>query len=180
MRPEARAKTRSGWRRAFRLGPNNIRPWTSSSGAPISAPGRGAEDQAEDGSRRTRSLEPWPTPAGSCSTHPRPASRPSAAAGPASGVLARANSRPVDRANGAVAPGVGTNGKARGSDEPLAELIAGHSHGQRFFCPYDGLSGVRVQIGTFGRRNTCRLALHLRSNPGAGGDLRTLEVPTHV
>ena len=62
----------------------------------------------------------------------------------------------------------------------LPELISGHSHGQRFLSPYNGLSGVRVEVGTFGRRNTCRLALHLRSNPGAGVDLRTLEIPMHM
>jgi hypothetical protein len=36
-----------------------------------------------------------------------------------------------------------------------------------------------VQLSTFGRRNTCRLTLHLRLNPGATSDLRTLELPTH-
>jgi hypothetical protein len=61
----------------------------------------------------------------------------------------------------------------------LSELIAGHSHGQRFFCPHDGLSGVRLAVAAFGRRNTCRLALHLRSNPGATSDLYSLEVPAY-
>jgi hypothetical protein len=39
---------------------------------------------------------------------------------------------------------------------------------------------LRLEVGTFGRRNTCRVILHLRSNPGAATDLRTLEVPAHA
>ncbi len=68
------------------------------------------------------------------------------------------------------------------SDEPrfaLKELIGGHSHGQRFLAPHGGLSGVTVTIGTFGRSNSCKLALHLRSNPGASSDIYTAEVPTY-
>ncbi len=61
----------------------------------------------------------------------------------------------------------------------LPELIAGHSHGQRFLCPRNELSGLRIEVGTLGRRNTCRISLHLRSNPGATADLHTLEIPTH-
>lgn len=61
----------------------------------------------------------------------------------------------------------------------LPELVEGRSHGQRFLCPHEGLSGVRVEVGTFGRRNTSQLALHLRTNPGASSDLHTLKVPTH-
>lgn len=61
----------------------------------------------------------------------------------------------------------------------LPELIAGHSHGQRFLCPHNGLSGLRIEVHTFGRRNTCRLALHIRSNPGATQDLHSLEVPMY-
>jgi len=59
------------------------------------------------------------------------------------------------------------------------ELIAGHSHGQRFFCPHDGLSGIGLAVATFGRRNTCQLVLHLRSNPAAEADIHTSEVPVH-
>jgi len=61
----------------------------------------------------------------------------------------------------------------------LPELIAGHSHGQRFLCPRNGLSGLRIEVNAFGRRNTCRLAIYLRSNPGATADVHSLEVPTH-
>jgi len=62
---------------------------------------------------------------------------------------------------------------------PLPELLEGHSHGYRFLCPHDGLSGIGVVIGTFGRRNTATLCLHLRDNPGATVDLYSVEVPTH-
>ena len=62
----------------------------------------------------------------------------------------------------------------------LPELIAGHSHGQRFMCPRPGLAGVRVAVNTFGRRNTSRLVLHLQTSPAARSDLYTLEVPTHT
>jgi hypothetical protein len=61
----------------------------------------------------------------------------------------------------------------------LSELTEGHSHGQRFLSPRNGLSGIRVEIGTFGRRNTSRLVLHLRAHPAAATDLYTLEVPVH-
>ncbi len=62
----------------------------------------------------------------------------------------------------------------------LPELTAGHSHGQRFLCPHPGLSGIRVAVNTFGRRNTSRLVLHLRASPAARSDLYTLEVPAHT
>lgn len=61
----------------------------------------------------------------------------------------------------------------------LPELLEGHSHGYRFLSPHDGLSGIGVVIGTFGRRNTATLRLHLRDNPGATSDLFSVEVPTH-
>jgi GT2 family glycosyltransferase len=61
----------------------------------------------------------------------------------------------------------------------LPELIAGHSHGQRFLSHHDDLSGLRVMVSTHGRRNTGRLALHLRASPGAGRDIHTLEIDLH-
>ncbi|MEO6458369.1 MAG: glycosyltransferase, partial [Chloroflexia bacterium] len=61
----------------------------------------------------------------------------------------------------------------------LSELTEGHSHGQRFLSPRSGMTSVRVEIGTFGRRNTSRLVLHLRAHPAAITDLYTLEVPVH-
>ncbi len=61
----------------------------------------------------------------------------------------------------------------------LPELIAGHSYGQRFLCPYDGLSGIRVEVGTFGRHVTSRLAVFLRSSPGAPSDIRSLNIPAY-
>ncbi len=63
---------------------------------------------------------------------------------------------------------------------PLPELLEGHSHGYRFLCSHDGLSGIGVVIGTFGRRNTATLRLHLRDNPGATVDLYSVEVPMHT
>src|SRR5262249_1786478 len=83
----------------------------------------------------------------------------------------------------AIAPVSGTQGRPTlVAGQPrylLPELIAGHSHGQRFLCPHNGLSGLRVAVGTSGRRNTSRLALHLRHSPGASSDLRTLEIPAY-
>jgi hypothetical protein len=61
----------------------------------------------------------------------------------------------------------------------LPELVEGRSHGQRFLCPRDGLSGIRVEVGTFGRRNTSELVLHLRTHPGAPHDLYALRVAAH-
>jgi hypothetical protein len=61
----------------------------------------------------------------------------------------------------------------------LSELVAGRSHGQRFLCPRNGLSGIEVLPATFGRANTCRLVLHIRTNPGAAADIHSLDLPTH-
>lgn len=61
----------------------------------------------------------------------------------------------------------------------MDELIVGHSLAQRFYVPEDGLSGVRVQVETFGRRNTSRLFLRLRDNPGATDDIYRVEIPTY-
>jgi glycosyltransferase involved in cell wall biosynthesis len=62
----------------------------------------------------------------------------------------------------------------------LPELVAGHSHGYRFLCRADGLSAVSVRVGTLGRRNTARLALHLREHPAGGRVLASVEVATHA
>ena len=62
----------------------------------------------------------------------------------------------------------------------LPDLIAGHSHGQRFLSAHNGLAGLIIPVNTFGRRNTCRLTLHLRSNPAATEDIYMLEVSTHM
>jgi glycosyltransferase involved in cell wall biosynthesis len=69
-----------------------------------------------------------------------------------------------------------TNGQVR---YPLDELIEGHSLGQRFYCRANGLSGIRVIVSTFGRRNASRLVLHIRTHPGATADFHSLEIPTH-
>ena len=59
----------------------------------------------------------------------------------------------------------------------LPELLGGHSHAERFRCPHNGLSGIGVIVDTFGRRNTTRLRLHLRDNPGSTQDLYSIEIP---
>jgi GT2 family glycosyltransferase/glycosyltransferase involved in cell wall biosynthesis len=61
----------------------------------------------------------------------------------------------------------------------LPELIAGHSHGQRFLCPHNGLSGVRLPVITGKRQITSRVTLHLRAHPAASTDLYAIEVPTY-
>ena len=61
----------------------------------------------------------------------------------------------------------------------LPELLAGHSQGYRFLCPAGGLSAVIVRVGTFGRRNTARLSLHLREHPASKQDLAHTEIATH-
>jgi GT2 family glycosyltransferase/glycosyltransferase involved in cell wall biosynthesis len=61
----------------------------------------------------------------------------------------------------------------------LPELVAGHSHGQRFLCPRNGLSGIVLAPATFGRTNTCRLVLHIRTNPGAQADIHSVDLPAH-
>src|SRR5207244_7205868 len=61
----------------------------------------------------------------------------------------------------------------------LSELIAGHSHGQGFWCPNGGLSGVRLAVFAYGRRNTCGLVLHLRTSPASLTDIYTLELSAY-
>ncbi|HET6313631.1 MAG TPA: glycosyltransferase, partial [Chloroflexia bacterium] len=73
----------------------------------------------------------------------------------------------------------GAVGAPLGVGVQLPELVTGHSLGQRFYVPENGLSGVSVQVETFGRRNTSRLFLRLRDNPGAGGDIYHIEIPAH-
>ena len=62
---------------------------------------------------------------------------------------------------------------------PLTELVAGRSHGQRFLSKRNGLSGIVVIPALLGRGNTSRLVLHIRTNPGASGDIHSLNLPTH-
>jgi GT2 family glycosyltransferase len=62
---------------------------------------------------------------------------------------------------------------------PLTELVAGHSQGQRFLSKQNGLSGIVVVPALFGRSNTSRLVLHIRTNPGASSDLHSLNLPAH-
>jgi glycosyltransferase involved in cell wall biosynthesis len=63
--------------------------------------------------------------------------------------------------------------------QPLAEIVAGRSHGQRFYSPHNGLSGVRIRVALPGKASTSRLVLHLRTNPGAGADIYSVDVPTY-
>jgi hypothetical protein len=65
----------------------------------------------------------------------------------------------------------GAVGAPLGLEVQFPELVAGHSLGQRFHVAENGLSGVSVRVETFGRRNTSRLSLRLRDNPGAGSDI---------
>lgn len=62
----------------------------------------------------------------------------------------------------------------------LSELVAGRSHGQRFFSPRNGLSGIIVAPTTFQRKNTSRIVLHIRTNPGAPNDLHSVNLPAHT
>jgi hypothetical protein len=61
----------------------------------------------------------------------------------------------------------------------LPELLGGHSLGLRFLSPHNGLSGISVVVATQGRRNTPRLVLHIRTNPGSPSDLHSIEIPVH-
>jgi hypothetical protein len=83
------------------------------------------------------------------------------------------------RANELLRTVKGAVGAPLGVQLQLPELVAGHSLGQRFYVGENGLSGVRVQVETFGRKNTSRLFLRLRANPGAPVDLFHIEIPTH-
>ncbi|HET9495796.1 MAG TPA: glycosyltransferase, partial [Chloroflexia bacterium] len=62
---------------------------------------------------------------------------------------------------------------------PLSDIVVGRSHGQRFFVPHNGLSGVRVRVAVRGKPSTSRLVLHLRANPGAEADLHSVDIPTY-
>jgi glycosyltransferase involved in cell wall biosynthesis len=59
----------------------------------------------------------------------------------------------------------------------LPELIAGHSHGQRFVAERAGLCGVELQVATFTRLNTGYLVIHLRPSPGTQDDIAQVKVP---
>lgn len=59
----------------------------------------------------------------------------------------------------------------------LDELIAGHSHGQRFQAARANLCGIELLVGTFARINTGDLVLRLRPSPGAIEDLARATVP---
>ncbi len=59
----------------------------------------------------------------------------------------------------------------------LPELVAGHTHGQRFQAARAGLCGVDLLAGTFARINSGTVIFRLRSNPGSGVDLAAVEVP---
>jgi len=61
----------------------------------------------------------------------------------------------------------------------LPELISGHSQGQRFYSQHNGLSGIQVVVSTMSRRNTSRLVLHIRTNPGGTADIYSVNLPTH-
>lgn len=63
--------------------------------------------------------------------------------------------------------------------QPLSEIVVGRSHGQRFYSPHNGLSGVRVRVAVAGRPSTSRLVLHLRANPGAGADIYSVDIPSY-
>jgi glycosyltransferase involved in cell wall biosynthesis len=59
----------------------------------------------------------------------------------------------------------------------LPELIAGHSHGQRFVADRAGLCGIELEVGTFARLNTGYLVIHLRPSPGTQDDIAQVRVP---
>ncbi len=112
--------------------------------------------------------------------------------GPLKPVVARAarqRRQPVPqllaRAKGLVRPFAG-GGAARPVDVAgerrfaLSELVRGHSHGQRFISPHDGLCGVELAFGTFARINSGPVVFHLRTNPGAPTDLATVTVPAYA
>jgi hypothetical protein len=112
--------------------------------------------------------------------------------GPLKPVVARAarqRRQPVPqllaRAKGLVRPFAG-GGAARPVDVAgerrfaLSELVQGHSHGQRFISPHDGLCGVELAFGTFARINSGPVVFHLRTNPGAPTDLATVTVPAYA
>jgi hypothetical protein len=112
--------------------------------------------------------------------------------GPLKPVVARAarqRRQPVPqllaRAKGLVRPFAG-GGSARPVDVAgerrfaLGELVRGHSHGQRFISPQDGLCGVELAFGTFARINSGPVVFHLRTNPGAPTDLATVTVPAYA
>jgi hypothetical protein len=61
----------------------------------------------------------------------------------------------------------------------LPELTIGHSQGQRFYSAHNGLSGVEVVVNAYGRHNTSRLVLHIRSNPAGTSDIHSVNLPTH-
>jgi hypothetical protein len=60
------------------------------------------------------------------------------------------------------------------------ELVAGGSIGQTFVAEYDGLSGVDVRLGTYGRQadpHRATLVMHLRADPAAKDDIATATLP---
>jgi len=59
----------------------------------------------------------------------------------------------------------------------VGELVAGRSAGQTFTAVLDGLVRLDVPITGYARRNTHPVVFHLRSAPGAAGDLVTVTLP---
>lgn len=62
------------------------------------------------------------------------------------------------------------------STQVTGELVASASVGQIVRAEWDGLAGVAVRLGTYGRRNTGSLVFHLQAFPEAGSDLATIRV----
>ena len=63
------------------------------------------------------------------------------------------------------------------------EIVAGGSIGQTFVAEYDGLSGVDVRLGTYGRQadaHRATLVMHLRADPSSKTDIATASLPPSV
>jgi glycosyltransferase involved in cell wall biosynthesis len=60
--------------------------------------------------------------------------------------------------------------------QTLGELTGKRRIGQSFVARRDGLHRIDVLVGTYGRRNTRDLILHLKESPTAGYDLATVRI----
>jgi hypothetical protein len=73
-----------------------------------------------------------------------------------------------------------THKRYPGVNGSVGELLAGESVGQTFVSRYSDLSGVELQIGTYGygqQPSPAPLVLHLKAAPGEGPDIATVSLP---
>jgi len=68
----------------------------------------------------------------------------------------------------------------RQATQVVGELVASATVGQIVRAEWEGLAGVAVRLGTYGRLNTGPLVFHLQTYPTVGADLVTIQVDSSI